>query len=126
MSTIKDHLKEEVSRSLGLDVLLVIDSCCAAIVGRGGKAGARVELMAATASKGIRNSRKDGQTITQHWCEAFERRLEVGEPFTCDDIVKDITPDPKLEQFPSTFVLREGSSYFVLILAQSHQLYQLP
>jgi hypothetical protein len=44
-----------------------------------------------------------------HWCEAFTRLLEMGEPFTCDDIVKDITPDSEeLEQFPAMFVLREG------------------
>ena len=32
----------------------------------------------------------------------------MGEPFTCDDIVKGITPDSELEQFPAMFVLREG------------------
>jgi hypothetical protein len=106
MSSLKDMLKEMCWKSLGLDALLVIDSCCAGFAGRGGKAkGTRVELMAATSRKDISNS---GQTFTQHWCEAFTRRLEMGEPFTCDDIVKDITPDPELEQFPSTFVLREG------------------
>ena len=108
-SVIKDILKGLGSESLGLDVLLVIDSCCSAIAGRGGNAkGARVELMAATARKGIRNSRKDERTFTQHWCEAFTRRLEIGKPFTCTDIVKDIIPDRELEQFPSTFVLCEG------------------
>jgi hypothetical protein len=66
--------------------------------------GARVELIVATARKGISNSRR------MDWCEAFKftRHLEMGKPFTCDDIVKDITPDSELEQFPSTFVLREG------------------
>ena len=97
------------SNSSGLDILLVIDSCCAATAGRGGKAkGARVELMAATARKGVSNSRKDGWTFTQHWCKAFTRRLEMRKPFTCDNIVEDINPDSELEQFPSTFVLREG------------------
>jgi hypothetical protein len=134
ISPIKDQLKDMGSKSLGLDVLLVIDSCCAGIEGRGGKAkGARVELMAATARKGISNSRNDGRTFTEHWCEAFTRHLEMGKPFTCDDIVKDITPHSQLEQFPSTFVKRlfyvkDGiyQSHFVLILAKSHQLYQLP
>ena len=43
MSLIKNILKDLASKSLGLDVLLVIDSCCAGIAGRGGKAkGARV------------------------------------------------------------------------------------
>jgi hypothetical protein len=102
ISPIKDLLKD-------MDVFLVIDSCCAGIAGRGGKAkGARVELMAATARKGVSNSRNDGRTFTEHWCEAFTGRLKMGKPFTCDDIVKDITPHSQLEQFPSTFVLREG------------------
>jgi hypothetical protein len=109
LSFIKDLLKELASTCLELDALLVIDSCCAGIAGRGGKAkGARVELMAAIARKGISNSRKDGLTFTQHWCEAFTKRLEMGQPFTCDDIITDITPNSELEQFPSTFVLREG------------------
>ena len=109
MSLIKNILKDLASKSLGLDVLLVIDSCCAGIAGRGGKAkGARVELVAATARKGIGNSRKDGRTFAQHWCEAFTKLLEIGEPFTCNDIVKNITPDPELEQFPAMSVLREG------------------
>jgi hypothetical protein len=109
MSVIKDILKDMSSKSSGLDVLLVMDCCCAAIAGRGEKAkGARVELMAATARKGISNSRKNGWTFTQDWCAAFTKLLETGNPFTCDDIIKDITPDSELEQFPSTFVLREG------------------
>jgi hypothetical protein len=109
MSWIKDGLKLEASRSLGLDILLMMDSCCAAIAGRGGNAsGSRVELVAATARKGISNSRKDGRTFTQHWCEAFNKLLAIGNPFTCNDINNDIIPDAELEQFPSTFVLREG------------------
>jgi hypothetical protein len=111
ISPIKDHLKDMASKSLGLDVLLVIDSCCATIAGRGGKAkGARMELMAATARNGISNSRQDGRTFTQHWCEAFTGLLGMGKPFTCDDIYNDIIPDSGLEQFPGTFVLREGWS----------------
>ena len=43
MSLIKNILKDLASKSLGLDVLLVIDSCCAGIAGWGGKtkSGAR-------------------------------------------------------------------------------------
>jgi len=109
MSVIKDELKVTASGCSGLDILLVMDSCCAAIAGRGGKArGSRVELVAATARKGISNSRKDGRTFTQHWCEAFTKLLEIGKPFTCDDIINDIIPDSELEQSPSTFVQREG------------------
>jgi len=108
MSVIKDELKVTASDCSGLDILLVMDSCCAAIAGRGRKAkGSRVELVAATARKGISNSRTDEQTFTQHWCEAFTKLLEIGKPFTCD-IIKVIIPDSELEQFPSTFVLREG------------------
>ena len=64
--------------------------------------------MAATARKGVCNSRKDGRIFTQHWSDAFIKLLEIGKPFTCDEIIKDITPDSELEQFPSMFVLREG------------------
>ena len=81
----------------------MMDSCCA-IEGRGEKAkGMRVELVAATAPKGISNLRWDGQTFTQHWCEAFTRLLKIGKPFTlCDNVIKRITaPDPELEQFPA-------------------------
>jgi hypothetical protein len=109
MSLIKDELKVTASNCSGLDILIVMDSCCAAIAGRGGKAkGSRVELVAANARKGISNSRVDGRTFTRHWCEAFTKLLEIGKPFTCDDIINDIIPDSELEQFPSTFVLREG------------------
>jgi len=109
MSLIKDVLKDK--SALGLDVLLVLDCCCARakVAGQGEKAkGARVELMAGTAPKGISNPGEDGWTFTQHWCETFTKLLEIGTPFTCDDIVKDLTPDSEPEQFPSTFVLREG------------------
>ena len=41
MSFIKNTLKELASKSLGLDVLLVIDSCCAGIAGHGGKVRVR-------------------------------------------------------------------------------------
>jgi hypothetical protein len=103
-SPLRGLLKGSATTSLGLDILFVIDSCCAGIAGQGGEAkGARVEFMAATARK-----RKDGLTFTQHWCEAFTRHLEMGKPFTCDDIIKDITPDSELEQSPSAFVLCEG------------------
>ena len=37
MSLIKNILKDLASKSLGLDVLLVIDSCCASIAGRAGR-----------------------------------------------------------------------------------------
>ena len=110
MSIIKDHLKATASNCSGLDILLVMDSCRAAIAGRGRKAeGSRVEHVAAIARKGVSNTRKDGRTFTQHWCKAFTKLLEIGKPFTCDDIINDIIPNSELDlQFPSTFVLREG------------------
>ena len=58
--------------------------------------------MAATARKDVSNSRN------LHWCEAFTKLLEIGKPFTCDDIIKDMTPYYELERFSFTFVLREG------------------
>ena len=75
-----------------------MDSCRAAIARRGEKAkGTRVELVAAPARKGINNSRKNARTFTQQWCEAFTKLLELGKPFTCDDIIDDIIPDSKQE-----------------------------
>src|ERR1700722_19907098 len=101
ISYIKDELKAQGSKSSGLDVLLVMDCCCAGIAGRGGKAkGSRVELMAATPRKGIRQVRR---TFTQPWCAAFTELLKTGNPFTCDDIIKNINPDSELERYPVTF-----------------------
>ena len=109
MSHIKDELKDMALRSLGLDVLFVMVSCCAAITGWGGRVkSARMELIAATAHKGISNSREDGQPFRQHWCEAFIKLLEVRTPLTCGNIIKEIIPNSELEQFPSMFVLCEG------------------
>lgn len=107
---VKDVLKEMAAKGKGLDVLLVLDSCHAAISGRGPKAtkGARVELMAATAPGGISNSRKDGRTFTEYWCSAFSKLLEGGAPFTCEDLCRDINSVGQLEQFPAIYVLREG------------------
>ena len=56
--------------------VLMMNSCCAAIAGRGGKAkGARVELVVATAPKDVGNSRKVGRTYTQHCCQRYNSRL---------------------------------------------------
>lgn len=109
MSFIKDGLKTLCSRKPGLDILLVMDCCCASVVGRGKPAkGARVELMAATSPKGISNSRLDGTTFTQHWCLSFDTLLSTGVAFTCHDIMDMINSHHELEQFPRSFVLREG------------------
>jgi hypothetical protein len=106
---IKNGLKEMAGNEEGLDVLLVLDSCHAAISGRGKSTrAAKVELMVATAPGGVSNSREDGQTFTQHWCSAFSKLLKVGAPFTCEDLHGDINSDAQLEQFPATYILREG------------------
>jgi hypothetical protein len=109
MSLLKGFLKDLASRCLGLDVLLVMDSCCA-IAGQGERVaeGTRVEFMAVTAPKGLSNRRMDGHTFTMHWCEAFTRLMDIGEPFTCDDLITDIKSHTELEQFPSLFLLHEG------------------
>lgn len=109
MTLIRDSLKDLASNSEGLDVLILLDCCCAAIAGRGRLiSGKRVELMAATSTGGISNSRKDGKTFTEHWCIAFDNILELGQPFDCTDIAKSINSHYNLEQYPATFVLREG------------------
>lgn len=109
MTWIRNGLKELAEKSQGLDILIVLDCCYSAIAGRGsGYKGERVELMAATSAGGISNSRKDGHTYTMYWCEAFNRLLEAGKPFHCEDINSDINSNRKLVQYPATFLLREG------------------
>jgi len=110
MSYIKESLRELASTTSGLDILLILDCCCAATAGRGATqiVGERLELMAATSSRGLSNSRLDGITFTQSWCVAFETLFNRGKSFTCDDIHLCITKEQELEQFPGLFVLREG------------------
>ena len=109
MSLIRDLLRDLASNTFGLDILILLDCCCAATAGRGKVArGERVELMAATSGGGISNSRLDGTTFTQHWCQAFDGLLERGGSFTCDDILSTINEECHLDQYPATFVLREG------------------
>ena len=108
MTFVKDGLKTMCSRTPGMDVLMVMDCCCAAIAGRGMIKGARVELMAATSPNGLSNSRQDGSTFTQHWCTAFKILLSKSISFTCTDIIGLINSRPDLETFPRTFILREG------------------
>ena len=106
---IRDALKNLAAMSEGLDVLLVLDCCFAAIAGRGlPPMGERMELMAATSAGGISNAREDGATFTQYWCRAFNTLLEAGDPFNCDKIMSIINSNPELVQYPATFVLREG------------------
>ena len=72
--------------------------------------GKRVELMAATSAGGLSNLREDHPelTFTQRWCTAFERFMDRGLPFNCDDLKKSINGAQGLEQFPASYVLREG------------------
>jgi len=110
LTIIKDELKN--LKSSGLDVLFVIDCIVHATKGQGKNVrgrGAKVEVMAGTAQKGLSNSEGAGRTFTQHWCQAFTTLLEVGNAFTCDDIVRHVTTESEQERVPSTFVLREGS-----------------
>src|SRR5260370_1331176 len=75
MTYIRDGLMHLAADSDGLDILIVLDCCCAAIAGRGRLfGGKRVELMAATSPGGLSNSREDHPelTFTQRWCTSFE------------------------------------------------------
>ena len=111
MTYIKDGLMYLAADTEGLDILIVLDCCCAAIAGRGSLTGGkRVELMAATSAGGLSNSREDHPelTFTQRWCTAFEKFLDLEHPFDCDDLKKAINIAPGLEQFPATYILREG------------------
>ena len=64
--------------------------------------------MAATSAGGISNSRMDGETFTIQWCRAFNAHFKAGKPFDCDKIMSHINKNAQLEQFPASFVLREG------------------
>ena len=109
MTLIRDALKSSASTCKGLDILLVLDCCCSAIAGQGRwSLGERVELMAATSPSGISNSRKAGQTFTQHWCQALDKFLRLGQPFDCNQIKEEVNTNRDLEQYPAVFVLREG------------------
>jgi len=109
MNLIRDHLRVVVQTAEGLDILILLDCCCAAVAGRGaGSKGARMELMAATSGGGISNSRKDGKTFTQNWVEAFNELIEIGEAFNSDSIQNIISRSYNLPQYPATFILREG------------------
>jgi hypothetical protein len=110
MSLIKDSLQTLAANSSGLDILILLDCCCASTAGRGMDTiiGERLELMAATSRGGISNLRRDGKTFTQNWCEAFETFLDLRKPFNCNDLLKFINKDAELEQFPAAFVLQEG------------------
>ncbi len=126
ISLVKENLKALCSKVLGLDVLLVMDCCCAAVAGRGKVKGARVELMAATSPKGISNSRLDGPTFTDRWCTAFTELLATGAAFTCTDIIGNINSRPDLEQFPRTFILREGWDVPITFRSNPHATPHLP
>ncbi|KAI9136902.1 hypothetical protein BKA69DRAFT_77402 [Paraphysoderma sedebokerense] len=106
-STIKDALKYKAKH--GLDVLFIMDCCCASIEGRDWViTGGRAEFVAATAGNGIRNSRQDETTLTQQWCCAFDKLKATGKPFTCDEVIQSITNDTNLQQSSRLFILREG------------------
>lgn len=111
MSYFRDGLMHLADDTDGLDILIVLDCCCAAVAGRGKLGGGkRMEVMAATSPAGISNSREDfpGLTFTQRWCAAFEEFRLLDHPFNCEDLRNSINAAHDLEQFPATYVLREG------------------
>jgi hypothetical protein len=105
---LKALIKDDASKTLGLDILFVMDCCHSAIAGRGGKVGARVELTAATSPNGIS---KDGYTFTQYFCDPFRKLLNIGEKFTCADIMSEINAHPKQDQYgqASSFFKKVGN-----------------
>jgi hypothetical protein len=127
MTLLRESLMEMVGRTSGLDVLILLDCCCAAVAGRGrGTKGQRLELMAATSGGGLSNSRKDGKTFTQNWCQAFEHYIAQGKPFNCDDILIFINEDNKLEQHPATFVVRDGWGIPITFCALPNSITSIP
>ncbi|KAI3638081.1 hypothetical protein MIR68_003692 [Amoeboaphelidium protococcarum] len=94
-----------------LDVLMVVDSCCAAVGGRGNivKSG-RIEFIAATTETGIStNTRDDGQTFTQAFCKAVKELSASRGDYTTDDIVAKFNDERVLlAQYPRLFVQHQG------------------
>ena len=112
-SRLSNDLKAEASTQAGLDILFIVDSCCASRSVQGVKAkGARVEFVL-----GNSGARKDlnsrtasyGGTFTQHWCAAFNTLLDTGKPFVSEDINGIINPSGNsyYRRF-ALCVLREG------------------
>lgn len=123
MTYIKDSIELLAKRSDGLDALVLLDCCCASTAGRGTEViGERLELMAATSSRGLSNRRCDGKTFTQSWCDAFEVLLDRGQPFDCTDICNAINCERNLAQFPATFVVREGWGVPITFRAVPHSM----
>ena len=109
-SLIKKCLILASSKNPKMDVLMLMDCCCAAVAGRGGvRPSGRVEFVAATTPTGIANTRVDGQTFTQAWCTAFQTLFEQGHEFTTNDIIQGVNADRELAQFPLLYVNREGA-----------------
>ena len=127
MTLVRDTLRDLASTNDGLDVLILLDCCSASLAGRGKiSTGKRVELMAATSAGGLSNSREDGETFTMYWCRSFDGLMKEGVPFDCDAIVSSINKHPELEQFPATFVLREGSGVPITFRAPTTTSAQYP
>jgi hypothetical protein len=107
---IKSSLIEASSHNPNMDVLMIMDCCCAAVAGRGkARLSGRVEFVAATTPTGVPNQRSDGQTFTQAWCAAFQTLFDKCQEFTTDDIITIVNVDRKLAQFPVLYVNQEGS-----------------
>jgi hypothetical protein len=102
-----------------MDILMVMDSCCAAVGGRGsrGRTG-RIEFVAATTATGIANARQDGQTFTQAWCNAVEKLCSTQAEFTTENIVHQVNEDRNLAQYPRLFVKRQGNGLPITLSMQ--------
>ncbi|KAN0075111.1 hypothetical protein V8E54_007722 [Elaphomyces granulatus] len=101
-SAVKDMITKNALRTAGLDVLYIMDCCCAAAGARGGSLGGRIEFMAATSPGGISNSREDGDTFTQDLSKSFVRLAAEKKHFTTFDLMDAINGLSGIE------VLQEG------------------
>ncbi|KAI3630371.1 hypothetical protein MIR68_011806 [Amoeboaphelidium protococcarum] len=108
-SRINTALLDDCRANPLMDVLMVADSCCAAVGGRGNvTTSGRIEFIAATTETGISNTRDDGQTFTQVWCKATNEPASSRAEFTTDDIAEKINDDRELAQYPRLFVKHQG------------------
>ncbi len=110
MTYLRDRLILLAADTEGLNILIMLDCCCAAIARWSKLIGSkRVELMAATSPAGISNLKQDHPdlTFTQHWSAAFKHYPELGHPFNCENLRSFINAQCDLEQFSALYILLE-------------------
>jgi hypothetical protein len=118
---IKQILIKAASKNPNMDVLMIMDCCCAAVGGRGGsQRSGRVEFVAATTQPGVANTRVDGQTFTHAWSAAFKTLFDQDQEFTTCQIIDIVNTDTMLARFPLLYVKHECAGIPITFNLQSY------